>query len=89
LKNGTIVLEFVPRAKRPDLVEIVTTFAVRGPLAGPEIVVLSGGGAGRAVAEIVSTPLNILGAVFGAGEAANDNAGSEKPCVIPKAGGPK
>ncbi|EEE48046.1 AsmA family protein [Roseibium alexandrii] len=89
LKNGTIVLEFVPRAKRPDLVEIVTTFAVRGPLAGPEIVVLSGGGAGRAVAEIVSTPLNILGAVFGAGGAGNDNAGSEKPCVIPKASGPK
>ncbi|CTQ55324.1 putative assembly protein [Roseibium album] len=85
LRKGALDLSFVPRAKSAALVEIVTTFAIRGPLANPEVVVLSGGGAGRAVAEVVTAPIGILGAIFSGSEAAEAEPAKSKPCVLPKA----
>jgi len=89
LKREVMDLSFVPRAKSARLVEIVTTFAVRGPLNNPEVVVLSGGGAGRAVAEVLTAPISIFGAIFSGGQAEEVLPAKSKPCVLQKAKGPK
>ncbi|MXN63858.1 AsmA family protein [Stappia sp. GBMRC 2046] len=89
-RNNTLDLSFLPRAKRPEVVEMVTTFAVRGRISNPEIVVLSGGGGGRVVGEIVTAPFNILGLIFSGGEEAKKaQEKKHKPCVLRKWTGPK
>lgn len=91
LKNETIDITFTPRAKKAEIVPIATKFAVKGSLSKPQVETLSGGGAGRAVAEVVSTPLNLLGALFSGPADSEAPAGKKKnkPCVVPKNTGAK
>ncbi len=84
-RKGTLDLSFLPRAKKKQLVQIVSPFELKGDLKAPDLIVKDAG-AGRAVGEVLSFPLNFLGHVF-QGSGAIDQA--HKPCVIPKNTGPK
>ena len=63
-KADTIDIEATPKARRPNLIPIVSPFAIRGPLSAPKVVV-KGGVAGRAVAETLALPFNTLGTLLG------------------------
>ncbi|MEP3046835.1 MAG: AsmA-like C-terminal region-containing protein [Roseibium sp.] len=84
-RSGALNVAFTPRAKRRQLVEIVSPFELKGTLSAPDVVVKNAG-AGRAVGEVVSLPLNLLGHIFGGSGQIKDKA---KPCVLPKPSGPK
>lgn len=84
-KSGNLDLAFLPRAKKKQLVEIVSPFEIKGNLSDPEVIVKDGG-AGRAMGEVLSLPINVLGHIF-SGSGAIDN--DARPCVIPKNTGPK
>lgn len=85
LRAGTLDLAFVPRAKKKQLVQIVSPFELKGQIAAPELIVKEAG-AGRAVGEVLSLPLNLLGHVFQGSGAVDESA---RPCVIPKNTRPK
>jgi hypothetical protein len=85
LRKNTMDLAFVPRAKRKQLVEIVSPFELKGAIGDPKLTVKNAG-AGRAIGETLSLPLNLLGHIFrGSGQVDKD----AKPCRLPKATGPK
>lgn len=84
-RNGTLDLAFLPRAKKKQLVQIVSPFEIKGKLASPELIVKDAG-AGRAVGEVLSLPLNFLGHMFRGSGAIDEKA---RPCVIPKNSKPK
>ncbi|MES0809835.1 AsmA-like C-terminal region-containing protein [Roseibium sp. SCPC15] len=84
-KSGALNLSFMPRAKRKQLVEIVSPFELKGTIAKPDLIVKDAG-PGRAVGEVVSLPLNLIGHIFrGSGEV-DEKA---RPCVLPKNTKPK
>lgn len=85
LQNQTLDLAFVPRSKRKQLVEIVSPFELEGPIGAPKLTVRDAG-AGRAVGEILSMPLSLVGRVFHGSGLIDETA---KPCVLPKNTGPK
>ncbi|WP_306147740.1 MULTISPECIES: AsmA-like C-terminal region-containing protein [unclassified Roseibium] len=84
-KSGNLDLAFLPRAKKKQLVEIVSPFEIKGSLSDPELIVKDGG-AGRAMGEVLSLPINVLGHIFSGSGAIDKDA---RPCVIPKNTGPK
>ncbi|MBO9426035.1 AsmA family protein [Labrenzia sp. R4_1] len=84
-KSGNLDLAFLPRAKKKQLVEIVSPFEIKGNLSDPELIVKDGG-AGRAMGEVLSLPINVLGHIFSGSGAIDKDA---RPCVIPKNTGPK
>ncbi|CTQ72666.1 hypothetical protein [Roseibium alexandrii] len=51
-KNGNLDLAFLPRAKKKQLVEIVSPFEIKGNLLDPELIVKDSG-AGRAMGEVL------------------------------------
>ena len=63
-KDDTINIEAVPKALRPNLVPIVSPFAIRGPLSAPKVEV-EGGVVGRGIAETLALPFNTLGTLLG------------------------
>jgi len=63
-KDDTINIEAVPKALRPNLVPIVSPFAIRGPLSAPKVEV-KGGVVGRGIAETLALPFNTLGTLLG------------------------
>ncbi|MEZ5862143.1 MAG: AsmA-like C-terminal region-containing protein [Geminicoccaceae bacterium] len=70
-------LSFQPRPLREQLLQVVTPFRVRGSIDAPEIRVAGGTSrlAGRAVAETLTLPLNVLRALL-------DRGGSNRvPCA--------
>ncbi len=80
---GTIDLdkEFIdtevdPEPKRGVALSGSTPFAIRGPLASPDIVVSTGGTAVRTLRDIVTSPLSLLGSLlpFAGGGNEKDNA---------------
>jgi uncharacterized protein involved in outer membrane biogenesis len=85
LQNQTLDLAFVPRSKRKQLVEIVSAFELDGPIGAPKLTVRDAG-AGRAVGEILSMPLSVVGRIFHGSGLIDETA---KPCVLPKNTGPK
>ncbi|MCV0429192.1 MAG: AsmA-like C-terminal region-containing protein, partial [Roseibium sp.] len=84
-KSGALNLSFMPRAKRKQLVEIVSPFELRGTLTKPDLIVQDAG-PGRAVGEIASLPINLIGHIFRGSGAVDEKA---RPCVLPKNSGPK
>jgi len=84
-RSGALNLAFVPRAKRKQLVEIVSPFEIRGTFGKPELTVKEAG-AGRALGEIVATPLNLIGHLFTGSRAIDEDA---NPCRLPKNTKPK
>ncbi|WP_420413498.1 AsmA-like C-terminal region-containing protein [Roseibium sp.] len=84
-RNGALNLAFLPRAKKKQLVQIVSPFEIKGTLKSPELIVKEAG-AGRAVGEVLSLPLNLLGHMFRGSGAIDEKA---RPCVIPKNTKPK
>lgn len=85
LRKNTLDLAFVPRAKRRQLVEIVSPFELKGAIGKPELIVKNAG-AGRAIGEALSLPLNLLGHMFGGSGQVDKDA---KPCRLPKTSGAK
>ncbi|EEE44839.1 AsmA family protein [Roseibium alexandrii] len=85
LKADTLKLGFLPRPKRKQLVEIVSPFELEGPIGKPKLTVRDAG-AGRAIGEVLSMPLSLLGKIFQGTGPVDETA---KPCVLPKTGGPK
>lgn len=85
LRKNTLDLAFVPRAKRRQLVEIVSPFELKGAIGNPKLTVRNAG-AGRAIGETLSLPLNLLGHIFGGSGQIDKDA---KPCRLPKASGSK
>jgi|GEM_PF-2995047 len=63
-KDETINIEAQPKALHPNLIPIVSPFAIRGSFSDPKVVV-KGGVAGRAVAETLALPFNTLGTLLG------------------------
>lgn len=84
-RSGTLDLSFAPRAKRKQLVEIVSPFQIKGKLTSPELVIQEAG-AGRVVGEIASLPLNIIGHIFRGSGQIDETA---RPCVLSENSGPK
>jgi uncharacterized protein involved in outer membrane biogenesis len=85
LQNQTLDLGFAPRSKRKQLVEIVSPFELDGPIGAPKLTVRDAG-AGRAVGEILSMPLSLVGRIFHGSGLIDETA---KPCVLPKNTGPR
>lgn len=84
-RSGALNLSFLPRAKRRQLVEIVSPFELHGTISSPQLEVRDAG-AGRAIGEVASLPLNLLGHIFRGSGAVDEKA---KPCVLPKNSTPK
>ncbi|WJS05818.1 AsmA family protein [Roseibium aggregatum] len=84
-RSGALDLSFVPRAKRKQLIEIVSPFEVAGTLGSPELTVKNAG-ARRAVGEVAVLPFNLLGQIFAGSGPIDEKA---RPCVLPKNAGPK
>ncbi|WP_422376613.1 AsmA-like C-terminal region-containing protein [Roseibium sp.] len=84
-RSGALNLSFVPRAKRKQLVEIVSPFDLGGTLKAPKLTVHDAG-PGRAVGEVLATPLNLIGHIFTGSRAIDEDA---KPCRLPKNTKPK
>jgi uncharacterized protein involved in outer membrane biogenesis len=77
LARDRLNLTFTPRPLREQLLQVVTPFRVRGPIDAPSVAVAGGTGsiAGRAVAETLTLPLNVLRALL-------DRRGSNRvPCA--------
>ena len=85
LRSGALDLSFAPRAKRKQLVEIVSPFEIHGTLGKPDVTVRDAG-PGRAIGEVVSLPLNLVSHIFRGSGPIDEKA---KPCVLPKNSGPK
>lgn len=85
LRSGALDLSFAPRAKRKQLVEIVSPFEIRGTLGKPDVTVKDAG-PGRAIGEVVSLPLNLVSHIFRGSGPINEKA---RPCTLPKNSGPK
>lgn len=85
LWSGALDLSFAPRAKRKQLVEIVSPFEIHGTLGKPDVTVRYAG-PGRAIGEVVSLPLNLVSHIFRGSGPIDEKA---KPCVLPKNSGPK
>ncbi len=79
-RKDTINLRFQPIPKRKQMVDIVTPFSVIGKVSKPAIKTEQSG-AGRAVAEVITMPFNILGLIVTGGE---KKQAKHKPCVVPK-----
>lgn len=84
-RTGALNLSFLPRAKRKQLVAIVSPFELHGTIKSPELEVKEGG-AGRAIGEVASLPLNLIGHIFRGSGPVDEKA---KPCVLPKNSTPK
>ncbi|MBG6199480.1 hypothetical protein IWQ48_000598 [Labrenzia sp. EL_13] len=84
-RSGALDLSFAPRAKRKQLVEIVSPFEIHGTLGKPDVKVRDAG-PGRAIGEVVSLPLNLVSHIFRGSGPIDEKA---KPCVLPKNSGPK
>jgi hypothetical protein len=83
--SGALKLSFMPRPKKKQLVDIVTPFGISGTFSNPEVKAQVGKG-GRAIAEVVALPLNLIGHLFTGNKSIRE---TEKPCVLPKNSGPK
>ncbi len=64
LRKNRVNLSFQPRPKVKQVINIVSPFSVVGPLGSPAVKLEKGGVAGRAVAETLALPLNVLGGIF-------------------------
>jgi AsmA family protein len=84
-RTGALNLSFVPRAKRKQLVEIVSPFELHGTISAPDLE-MKQAGPGRAVGEVASLPFNLLGHIFQGSGAKDEKA---RPCVLPKNSKPK
>jgi AsmA family protein len=84
-KTGALNLSFVPRAKRKQLVEIVSPFELHGTIDAPKLE-MKQAGPGRAVGEVASLPFNLLGHIFQGSGAKDEKA---RPCVLPTNSKPK
>lgn len=78
LKDERINIAFQPRPIHKKILEMASPFVVAGPLSSPKISLKPGGAGSRAVAETVTLPLHLLGALLGSGTAKADR----KPCVV-------
>ncbi|WP_421981449.1 AsmA-like C-terminal region-containing protein [Roseibium sp.] len=85
LRSGALDLSFAPRAKRKQLVEIVSPFEIHGTLGKPDVTVKDAG-PGRAIGEVVSLPLNLVSHIFRGSGPIDEKA---RPCTLPKNTGPK
>ena len=79
-RNGGLKLAFMPRAKKQQLIEIVTPFRITGTFNNPKVH-MEGGKGGRAFAEVVALPFNLFGQIFTGNK---PKSKKEKPCVLPK-----
>lgn len=64
-RSDTMNIEATPRALRPNLVPIVSPFAIRGSLQSPKVVLEGGGAIARGVGEVLALPFNTLGTLLG------------------------
>lgn len=76
LRDKTLNLSFVPRAKAQQAIEIVSPFSISGTFSSPQLK-LKTPAAARAIGETLALPFNLLGQVVTKG-AAKPNVG--KPC---------
>ncbi len=59
-----IDLEFSPQAKNKRLTEMSTPFGIKGPLENPSVEVSAAGAVARKAAEVVLSPVNLLGSLM-------------------------
>ena len=78
-KKDTIDIEATPKALKPNLIPIVSPFAIRGPLSAPKVEI-KGGVAGRAVAETLALPFNTLGTLLGVDKSGPKPRGPSNDC---------
>jgi hypothetical protein len=83
--SGALRLSFMPRPKKKQMVDIVTPFRISGTFSNPKVKA-EGSKGGRAIAEVVALPLNLIGHLFTGSKPTRE---TEKPCVLPKNSGPK
>jgi uncharacterized protein involved in outer membrane biogenesis len=76
-RRDAVQLNFQPAPKVKQVVEIVTPFSVNGKLSNPSISVKHR--AGRAAAEVLTMPLNLLGLLAGGGAKKKTK---HRPCIV-------
>ncbi|MTI17485.1 AsmA family protein [Rhodobacteraceae bacterium RKSG542] len=86
LRDDKLELKFAPRALAPDVVDMASDFTVVGPIKHPRFKTKDSS-AGRVVGEVLTTPLNLLGVIFGSKE--KGGANKHRPCSIIKSRGAK
>lgn len=84
--TGALQLEFAPRPKKRQLINIVTPFRINGTFSSPLVKLEGGGKAGRATAEIIASPFNLVGRLLTGDKLKQEG---EKPCVLPTNSKPK
>lgn len=83
--SGALDLSFMPRPKKKQMIDIVTPFRISGTFSDPKVETVGGKG-GRAIAEVVALPLNLIGHLFTGNKPIRE---TERPCVLPTNSGPK
>ena len=84
--SGALKLAFMPRPKKKQVIDIVTPFRISGTFSNPKVKLEGGGAGGRAFAEVVTLPVNLIGRLFTGNKPVQKK---EKPCVLPNNSGPK
>ena len=78
LGRETIDIEVSPRAKSRSVARLTTPFAIRGPLADPDVAVNTSGAVAREVGNIILKPVNILGSLLPLVSSGGDE---DSPCL--------
>ncbi len=79
LDDERIKLDFTPRAKRRRIVKLTTPFSLEGPLSAPQLQVNTSRAAKRTLAEVVLTPINLLGRLLPL--VSDHNKDLDNPCL--------
>ena len=81
LDDERLELDFAPRAKRRRIVKLSTPFSIEGSLSRPRVQVSTSGAARRITAEVVFTPINLLGRLLPL--VSDRNKDLDNPCLQP------
>jgi hypothetical protein len=78
LAADSIALSFTTRPKKPELVDVATSFSVSGKLTEPVVETAPGEKVGRAARETLTLPLNVLGLLLPRARSEE----THRPCVV-------
>jgi hypothetical protein len=79
LRDETINIEVEPEPKEADLIDLTTSFEIKGTLADPVIEVGTTSTAARVIGEVVLTPIMLLGSLLPF--AGDSDASADHPCL--------